>query len=154
MGAIWMIIIPCLFQTIPIGLNILTLYSYYKLHILKKPPGELILIQLIIFLIREVNATALFVQVNLSGPMAKCEFTFVTSSMTLAASLLYEIWIAFEVFMRVRSAPMGQNYKHRRVLYHLISLLGALCLTLVEALTSECSEEFNILDISKDPSRY
>lgn len=148
-----MIIIPCLFQTIPIGLNILTLYSYYKLHILQKPPGELILIQLIIFLIRQVNATAMFLQVNLSGPITKCVFTAYTSSMTLGASILYEIFIAFEVFMRVRSAPMGQNYRFRRVLYHLTSLLGALFLTMVEAFTSECSEEFNILDISENPSR-
>lgn len=153
MGAIWLIILASCIKSIPIGLNMLTLYAYYKLHILKKPPGELIFIQLLIFLILQVVTLVIFLQVNISGPIAKCGSTVYISSITLTACILSEICISFEVFKRVRSAPMGQNYKYRRVLYYLISFGGALALMLVKLFNSDCSTEFEITSIDDSISK-
>jgi hypothetical protein len=144
MGDIWIIILASCIKSIPIGLNILVLYAYYKLHILKKPPGELIFMQLIIFLIMQVNVFINLIQTIISGSSSNCISTDYIPTATYTACILYELCIAFEFFMRVRSAFVGQNYIFRRVLYHSFSFGGSLTMMIIEIFSTNCTDEFKV----------
>lgn len=144
MGDIWIIILASCIKSIPICLNILVLYAYYKLHILKKPPGELIFIQLIIFLIMQVNVFINLIQTIIYGSSSNCISTDYIPTATYTACILYELCIAFEVFMRIRSAFMGQYYSFRRVFYHSFSFGGSLALMTLEVFSPDCTDEFKL----------
>lgn len=144
MGVLWFLIPVSLAQLVSILLNLLTLYAYYKLHILKKPPGTLIFIQLIILLIKQVNLFIYIFVFALLEPILHCSINEYLARMAYAAAILYQICIAFELFMRVRSYPMGQNYFYRKVAYHIISLGGAITILMISVVYSSCSDRLYI----------
>jgi hypothetical protein len=140
------IIIPAyIIKFIGLFLSILTLYAYYKLQVLKKPPGRLIFIQLIILLIMQLNDTFDLILSHIRNPNVDCKATDYISIATHSSCSLYEVCIALEVLIRIKSAPMGQKYNVRRVFYHIISISGGLALLIIALIPyPDCNDEFKL----------
>lgn len=151
MYALVIIILAYIVKSLGVFLSILTLYSYHKLHILKKPPGRLIFTQLIILLILQVNEFVDLILSHTDNHRMDCKATDYISIATNTACSLYEVCIAFEVFIRIKSSPMGQNYNLRSVFYHTISILGAIALTFFAAFDNpSCYYEFKLEGTPKE----
>jgi hypothetical protein len=102
------------------------LYCYYKIKILKKPPGKLIFIQLILLLIIETLQCIFALRLNLDQSASRADLLdwiiFSCVYLTFWLCYLYETCLNFEIYIRIKNSPMGQHYKKREKLYHLICL--------------------------------
>lgn len=138
------IIIPAyILKTIGLIMSILALYSYYKLQVLKKPPGRLIFIQLIFLFIMQLNEFIDLVLNHIQGSRFDCQVTDYISIAAYTVCSLYEVCIAFEVLIRIKTSPMGQNYTTRQAIYHFLCILGGSVLLIIAVLNNpSCNYEF------------
>lgn len=112
------------------------LYCYFKIKILKKPPGNLVLIQLFLFFIADIVQVCFLLKTDIN-PNQDEDYSIIdeiiSSFLYLAFWLgyLYESCLNFELYIRIKNSPMGQNYKKRQIFYHCISITVALISSIV-----------------------
>lgn len=137
----------CVSKFIELLISGCALYCYFKVKILKKPPGKLILIQLLTFFFTD-QAQLFCLIVSLSGQNSP-PFNIIKSVLFILIYLafwtcyLYETCLNFELYIRLKSSPMGQNYKKRERRYHLISISVALISSIIAFPLQEYSKQYS-----------
>lgn len=123
------IIVMCL-DCIGMILGTFTLILYKYLQILKRSPGSLIFMQLLILTLLLLEDLIYYIATYQDSP-----YTFLTMFFYIYSNIAvvnYAICTAFEVLLRIRKSPMGKNYKGRVKLYHIFcNLIAAVYLTVL-----------------------
>lgn len=132
-----------------LSLSILTIYTYWKVQTLKKPPGSLILNQLVILLtlqIIELIKIPLFLHHN-QFLILRLNFLILIG---FTVSSNYEFCIALEVFNRINKSAMGKNYVKRSRLYHIICISIGLFYTGIIMLFNDYNSGYRVIDFHID----
>lgn len=133
-----------LLDSVGLLLCIVALYSYYKLQILKKPPGNLIFIQLIFLFVAQVDEIVELILKYNELEDSDCRWTDLIRLTCYTIGSIYEICIAFEILIRLKSSPMGQKYTRRQYIYHTLCLLGTLVIIITAAIKDKFETGCNV----------
>jgi hypothetical protein len=123
------------------------LYCYYKVKILKKPPGKLILIELTTFFFSD--QVQLFCLIAFSSGQISPTLDTIRSILFMLIYIafwtcnMYETCLNFELYIRLKNSPMGQNYKKRERRYHIISISVGLISSIIAFPLEMYSEEYS-----------
>lgn len=124
------------FHIVAVVFGICIVLMFTRVSKLMKPPGSLILGQIIMLIIFRASYVAVYSIVILSSEyilVAFFIFEFVIDC-CLVWSTSYGLFISIELYRKARGRRMGKHYRKRAVFYHIISPLLAI---LVQILVSE-----------------
>ena len=143
MDSLYFLIPSYILKLVSLTLCATALYCYRKLQILKKPPGQLILIQQISLVIMQLIELVDLILINMEQDY-RCAVInyFLISSYSVCS--IYEVCIAYEILSRLKFTPMGQNYNRRKKIYHIVCFIGTLEL-LISAQSINFKEDGNII---------
>lgn len=125
-------IIVMAFDGLGIILGTFTLILYKKLKILKKSPGSLIFMQLLILTLLQFEDLFYYSFPYNESTKAYTIYSiyfYIYGNITIVN---YVICTSFEVLLRIRNSPMGKDYRKRAHLYHIFcNLIGVVYMTIV-----------------------
>lgn len=133
-------------------LSILLLILYFKLQVLMRPPGSLILMQILTMLVLRIDEVLFHFIDHDSSHYIYYNFSSCLYIYALIVLVSYAISTSLEVIRRFRNSPMGKNYRKRAVLYHIFCHLTALIYTLIVINYSTESKYFQT--ISFDANKW
>jgi hypothetical protein len=136
------IIVMCL-ECVGVILGTFTLILYKYLQILKRPPGSLIFMQLLILTLLLSSDIIYYITYFNSPP-----HTYITMFLYIyfnIAVVNYANCTAFEVLLRIRKSPMGKNYTSRVKVYHILChLIAAVYLILLSLFNRDYTKEASL----------
>jgi hypothetical protein len=123
-------------QVFSILFSTLLIWCSVKVQPINKPPGSLVLVELIfIYLIQLIDLAS---QIILYLPEAESYNIMIVYSCLQAirfyftiANTHYELCIIFELYLRLRAKKINQPFRRRAKVYHAASNFIAFCITLV-----------------------
>jgi hypothetical protein len=115
------------FHVLAVLFGICVLVLFTRVSKLKKPPGSLILGQIIVLILFRASFVAIYVIIFLSADYilsAIFIFQFVVDC-CMVVTTAYGLFIAIELYLKAKGRRMGSRYRRRTVFYHIIApILG------------------------------
>jgi hypothetical protein len=123
-------------QVISILFSGLLIYCSVKVQPINKPPGSLILVELILTYIIQLIGLANRLIFDLSEPQSPSIGFLFTSLIAIRFYLTivnyhYECCIVLELYLRLRVKKNNQPFRKRAIIYHAVSNFLALCVTVI-----------------------
>lgn len=115
------------FHVLAVLFGICVLVLFTRVSKLKKPPGSLILGQIIVLILFRASFVAIYVIIFLSADYilsAIFIFQFVVDC-CMVVTTAYGLFIAIELYLKAKGRRMGSRYRRRTVFYHILApILG------------------------------
>lgn len=142
-------------EVISLLLSLILVYCSLKVQPIKKPPGTLVLVEMIFISIIQLLQVIFVVTARLSvmdSSLSANNFLLVVRCISIYCTIVncnYEICIVIELNLRLKVRKNVQPYSKRSIIYHSVSHvigLASVLISLTEYLTSHSNEEFLLID--------